>query len=120
MAFTLAQANGQLDLLSGFKNQLQRYGRTMSIVDSPGGQFPPTVFGLLTTLPMIDPRLALGEDPREATYFTMVGPAPANMLSGVQLLDQLTGNSWTIRNREENTAEFTTKFWLTQITDQDS
>jgi len=66
MAFTLAQANGQLDLLSGFKNQLQRYGRTMSIVDSPGGQFPPTVFGLLTTLPMIDPRLALGEDPSEA------------------------------------------------------
>src|ERR1700722_8894241 len=120
MAFTLAQANSQLDLLAGFKNQLQRYGRTMSVVDSPGGQFPPTVYGLLTTLPMIDPRLDLGDDPREATYFTMVSPAPANLQYGVELMDQWTGTSWMIRNRENNSADYTTKFWLTQITAQDS
>lgn len=109
--------------LAGFRRLISRKGVVFTMLDNS----PPndrTFTGLLAVNPPIDPRLDLNADPREAAIIETesTGIPTVLMKSDSRLNHRLkdeAGNTWNTIRREDNPADFTTRFWVVKITPQD-
>lgn len=109
----LNYTSAQLDLVSGFQEQLALYGRTLTDQDGSGTRFQ----ALLTSEPPIDPRLDLGSDLRELCFAYCLRPTPA-----INEQDELVDDSmtiWKVVKVIDNPAQITVVFSLVRVTPED-
>ena len=121
MAITLAMRA----LMDGFKNRVTQLGQVMEMEET-GEQFK----AILLPVNAIDPRLELGDDPREmATIEARRGHVPEIKYGDVILQikpfwaapgEDVPSPRWRALRRDDNPANFAVKWWLVKITDQDA
>lgn len=100
--------------LRGFKDRLRRDGKRLKTVKAPVTQFK----ALLAVAPPFDPETELGSDPREKANCEVLAPGPDLSLNDY-VSEIGTNNKWQVVYREDNPADFTTKYVLAKVTNKD-
>ena len=115
-------------LIGSFNQRLLQRGEPFQLVRD-GIQTGQPFKAIMISVPPLDPRLPLQGDIREASMIETrrdldPGLRHGDVLLQIHPLYELSDvefpSKWTVRHRVNNPVDFTIKYWVTLVSDQDS
>lgn len=105
---------GWQDLLAGFRQRMQILGQKLTLLRTSE-----TFYGILLPAQSVDPRLDIGQDPREFATLEFERNKGPEVLQNDFIVQAnapfLASEKWTVVRREDSGADFASKFWMVKV-----